>query len=342
MSPASGRFYAYDTFTRSMIYLDSKTPSLSFSDELGESFQESFWLPAEDQSYAFVLEGREVRLKQPITTPAEDLFRLGDNIVSYAALPSEGLFAFVDANFSISLVQLSTEGEPLQQWVGGPLLPSGQRITVGDMLPGGRLLLGLDTKELVLVDCLASLQAKTWIYETLPALSERILWVAPVRGQADRALIELSSTYLVYDVSTKSVVSTLGLEFSKSSLFASKRGSAHLGYKDLSKGTMTLVYPKGDGFAMLPLPASLGDPLSSYLTETYLLAQSSKEKAVRIRLSDALVEATLEVGKEARVGLSEDAVAAVYESPLGYIEIHRFDTKEPIVFKGFNRDRLRD
>ncbi len=337
LSPAQGQYYHFDRYVQRMLHVDAVAETLQVSDALGASFKESYWVPSETGAYAFLIEGRNVRIKNQIDEPARDVLRLGDDLVSYAVAPTDGVYAWIDTNLSIALLQLDDQGQTLGQWTGGPLLPSGQRFAAGEMLSGGRMLLSLDSHELILVDCLASIQAKAWVFSKLSFANQTVKWVGRISSQPDRVLLWTNTGYLLYDVKTQTTVATIALTESQVGLFSSKLGQPHLGFQDLSKGTLSLVYPEGDKLMTVSLPETLGEPVASFFNGTTLLVQTAQHKVLKIRVSDALVAATLSFKSEARLGLGEDKVVAVYDSPLGYITIQRFDSDEVTVLKGFNR-----
>lgn len=327
-------FYSFDSAGRRINFVDPSGGSLAFSSDLGSGQNGQAWLASTKDSYAFSLQGGTVSLYSPRTGGISQILKLPGTVNSYAADFPQGYVAFVDEFFSIGLLKLSADGEVLGQWTGGPIFEGQQTIVSGEMIDGGKLVLATNQGNLFVVDVDASIQAESWVFNSLAPGFTNPSWVGRVEGREDRVLVHDQRRLSLVDLSSQTI-----LDSNTVSQFAStsKNGRDHVYYYESSSGYNVIVSTKdGESLTDDRVKVNADNNISSYLSETSVVILTRDNEIMKIRLEDGLVQGSYSNRADARVGLSEGFAVSMYDSPLGYIEVLNLDSGAKTEFKAFN------
>jgi len=350
MNAGSPTFYGYDTYANRINVVKSGDIQVQTSNVLSVPARTDSWFAGPAGKFYFAFEGRELFTLNPTDGAKTSIKTFAGTIKSVASDTDQGLYAFVDEYFSITLMIVSNEGQVLSQWTGGPVLGQGVVVAAGDILPSGQLLVVSDKATAALIDVKASIEKSTWTFKKLDLALSGMNWVAPISGSVDRALI--SDAKGIYLIDTQAGT-TLDSVIPTGTFSVQKLGKPHLRYFDTPNNKWIFVSgTTGDTLLKQELPNASGANSQSaiemvYLTNDYLnaITSATKDKQRRVlsvRFSDALVGFSEDVRTDSKIGFSDDAFISFDASPLGSIGITNLRTSTKESFKGFNRTILQE
>jgi hypothetical protein len=130
-----------------------------------------------------------------------------------------------------------------------------------------------------------------------------------------------------------------------------KTGRVHIRSLDAATDKWKFVTAgDGESLSRFELPNSDNLKLASLVEQTYLTDKNinvvmkaganMNRRVFTVRLSDALVERSVDIGDQTTIGLGEDEFSAMESSALGLLSINNLRTGETRSFKGYNRKLL--
>lgn len=264
--------------------------------------------------------------------------------------PEEGIFAIVDEFDSIGLLEINEQGIIVNSWMGGSKLGDQTIAMAGDVLPGARLVVSMNDKKLAIIDIRASMEQKTWVFETTDAFSSSIDWIARIPNQENWIMATSLSSVFVYDIANKTIIDEISLS-SKRILGRYRDLSPHIYTQDIANeesGSTSTEFVQAytinnDGtLSAYSLQSNLYQVDYSVIdTEQGILSVVERSTVYRVRLSDNLVLTRLQSKSGAKTGITSDYIFFQYDSALGYCEKASYEQSEEIErIEGFNIEYL--
>lgn len=333
----SQRFFAYDRYAKRLNFVDAGTQELSFSPILGDRGPERYWISGPQGRSLIDLSGKNVDVR--IGDSSTPVFALAGSIVAYTQDPEQGYFVFVDEFFSIAILQLGNDGSVLKKWIGGSILDGSFRILAGEIISGGKLVLATTQAKLIMVDLAETLRSQAWSFQTLGENQSNVSWMGRIGQRSDRVLSYDGQDIRLINLNDASVLDIMRIG---SKVNVSKRGLSHIGFVNTS-GLPAIVYSQdGETLKVFVSPVAEDQAIFSYLQADSLVALSAKNKVYKLRLSDGLVEKSLDVDISGQIGLGVNALVVVRDSPLGSIEMIKLDQGESTTRSNFNLSVLQN
>jgi hypothetical protein len=342
-------FYGYDPSSKRINRISMNASGVQTSNKLSVPAQTDSWFAGPEGKVFFTIDDKSLSLLNPETGASTLIKTFAGRVISVAADAAQGYYAFVDEYFAVTLLTISQTGSQESQWTGGPVLGDGIAINAGDILPGGKLLVASNGGKLALIDIKESITKGAWQYTKLELTDTANLnFVAPVAGRSDRALVGSSSSVSLLNVNSGAVLDNeaLGTFVSRQ-----KTGRVHIRSLDAATDKWKFVTAgDGESLSRFELPNSDNLKLASLVEQTYLTDKNinvvmkaganMNRRVFTVRLSDALVERSVDIGDQTTIGLGEDEFSAMESSALGLLSINNLRTGETRSFKGYNRKLL--
>ena len=265
--------------------------------------------------------------------------------------PEEGIFAIVDEFDSIGLLEVNEQGAIVNSWMGGSKLGEQNVALAGDVLSGARLVVSMSDNSLAIIDIRATMEQKTWVFESTEAFSSSIDWIARVPNQENWILATSQESLFIYDIANKVVLDELSLS-NKRILGRYRDLSPHVYMEDVASGesgtTTTTqnaqIYIIGtDGtLSTYALQSNLYQVDYSVIdAEQGILSVIEQSTVYRVRLEDNLVLTRVESKSGAKTGITSDYIFFQYNSALGFCEKASYEQSEEIeTIEGFNIEYL--
>jgi hypothetical protein len=237
------------------------------------------------------------------------------------------------------------------QWTGGPVLGDGVVINAGDILPGGKFVVGSTTGKFAVINIKESIATSSWKFTTQELTDAKAInFVAPVKDRSDRVVIGTQETTMLIDVDTGVIIDTEATGANGTRL---KTGRVHVAYLEtITDKWKFIAVSGGESFERFELPNNdilklKTEAEQSYLTESVFIlvlkgSGTRSRRVVTMRLSDALVEKSFDVSANARIGLSDEAFSVMEPSTLGSIAVYNLTTGVSKSFIGYNRKTLQE
>ncbi|MCX6130613.1 MAG: hypothetical protein NTX25_16330 [Proteobacteria bacterium] len=327
----SQRFFSYDRYAKRLNFVEPGTQALSFSAILGDRGPERYWISGPHGKSLIDLSGKNVDVR--IGDTSTRVLSLAGSIIAYTQDLEQGYFIFVDEFFSIALLQLGDDGAVLKKWIGGPILEGSFRILAGEIVSGGKFVLATTQSKLIVVDLAATLQNQAWSFQSIGQSQNDVSWMGRVPNRSDRIL-----SYNGLDIRLISLTDAAVLDSKRigSRVKVSKRGISHIGFFD-GAGLPAVVYSQdGETLKVFVSPIAEDQLIFSYLQADSLVALSAKNKVYKLRLTDGLVEQSLDIDINGQIGLGAHSLVIVHDSPLGSIEILNLDQGDATTLSNFN------
>ncbi|MBM4252148.1 MAG: hypothetical protein FJ146_09275 [Deltaproteobacteria bacterium] len=342
-------FYGYDSYVKRINRISSNATTVQQSSQLSVPAQTDSWFAGPEGKVFFTIDDKALstlNTESGVSTPVKTF---AGRVISVAADATQGYYAFVDQYFAVTLLTMGQNGSVESQWTGGPLLGDGVTISAGDILPGGKLLIAGPGGALALVDIRESITKNSWQFQKIQLTdSTGLNFVAPVVGRSDRAIVGSTKSMSLLNVDSGAVLDNevIGLYAS-----SQKTGRVHVRYLDSATDKWKFITAgDGDSFARFELPNSDNLKLATYVEQTYLTDKNLNavmkalpgisRRVFTVRLSDALVERSIDIGNETTIGLGDDEFSAMEPSALGVLSIYNLRTGVAKSFKGYNRKLL--
>ena len=264
--------------------------------------------------------------------------------------PEEGIFAIVDEFDSIGLLEVSDEGTVVNSWMGGSKLGEQSIAMAGDVISGARLVASMSDNRLAIIDIRASMEQKSWVFETTEAFPVALNWIARVPTQENWIMATSQTALYVYDIATKTILAEQSLE-SKQVLGRYRDLSPHVYMRDVtsvdsgstSTESVQIYTLNSDGsLSTYTLQSNLYDVDYSVIdAEQGILSVVEESTVYRVRLSDNLVLRRMESKAGAKTGITADYIFFQYNSALGYCEKASYEqSEETEIIEGFNIEYL--
>lgn len=133
-----------------------------------------------------------------------------------------------DDLMTVGILKFDADGNITKSWMGGPDLKDNVSLSAGDLNEAGQMIVTLSDGTLAVVDVDQTLAQQKWIVSSEFATGLKDLsWIAPITGHPEQAFVRSASALTLFDLITKTAISTLDL--SKYSVEKySKSGDGHL------------------------------------------------------------------------------------------------------------------
>ena len=343
-------FYGYDIYAARMDVVKAGNSEVQTSAVLPVPARTDSWFAGPGGKFYFTFEDRELFVINPYDGARTSVKKSPGAIKSAAADEAQGLYAFVDEYFSVTLVSVGQDGKIAGQWTGGPVLGQGVVIAAGDILPGGTLMVVTDKNAVALIDVKASIDKSAWSFRQFDLELTGMNWVAAVAGRTSRALVTDSHGIYLVDTQGGKVLDSV---LPTAKFYVQKTGKPHLRYFDEQSKSWTFV-SAGEGDTLqqqqLTSPAATSSEQDFeliYLTKDYVNAVSAgtagrSRRVLSVRFTDALVAVADDIDRASKVGFSDDAFVEFRASPLGSIQLTDLRSGSKQSFSGFNRQHLQD
>ncbi len=333
-------FQAYDQYSNRLNFIDTKNQSLSFSQQVASSNGDESWISGKNSSYFFGIEGDRLYIyRQDQERSLVNTF--AGNIESYATSYEKGIFIFVDSFASIMMINVSESGYVESSWIGGSIINSEDEILAGDVLTSGHFLISTKAEKLYFIDIESSIATQSWVIDEIGLELGEVQWVGKVDGNSSHALVFNSSkNVFLIDVVSGTLLDQLDL--SQSNVYLSKNGTDHIAYIDSENTNRVILGSAANTIQSFVLPEIQNRVTETKVENGYMLAVSkgTTEQYYKVRLSDGLVERRVDVQYYDKLGFTENYVVIFQNSPLGYIKLINFETREETIFSGFNLEAL--
>ena len=342
-------FYGYDPYVNRIMRVSLNAATVEHSSRLSVPARTDSWFAGPEGKIFFTMDDKSLSILNPETGASTLVKTFAGRIVSVAAEASQGLYAFVDEYSAITLLSVSQTGTVEGQWTGGPILGDGVVINAGDILPGGKFVVGSTAGKFAVINIKDSIASSSWKFTTQTLTDGKAInFVAPVKDRSDRVVIGTQENTMLIDVNTGAIVDT---EPTGANGTRQKNGRVHVAYLDTTTDRWKFIAVSGgDSFTRFDLPNNdilklKTEAEQSYLTDSgfnlVLKGNGSRSRrVVTMRLSDALVEKSFDINASARIGLSDDGFSAMDPSALGSISVYNLTTGATKSFLGYNRQIL--
>jgi len=343
-------FYGYDHYAARMDVVKAGIAEVQTSAVLPVPARTDSWFAGPGGKFYFAFEDREIYVINPNDGARTSVKKSPGKILSVAADEAQGLYAFVDEYYSVTLVSVGQDGQIAGQWTGGPVLGQGVVIAAGDILPGGTLMVVTDKNTVALIDVKASIDKSAWSFRQFDLTLTGMNWVAPAAGRTSRALLTDSHGIYLVDTQGGKVLDSV---LPTTKFYVQKTGKPHLRYFD-EQSKAWIFISAGDGDTLQKQQLTSPGAISSdqdfeliHLTKDYVNAVSAgtagrSRRVLSVRFSDALVAVADDIDGASKVGFSDDAFVEFHPSPLGAIQITDLRSGSKQFFNGFNRQQLQD
>jgi hypothetical protein len=306
------------------------------------------WFAGPQAGFFFDVEGKSLYRQIRGSSVRENIFSLAGTIMSVASSTDTGLYAFVDEYFSIGMTKIDETGNIMGSWIGGPVFAEGLGVVAGEMLDDGTLLLAAENGSLVKADVNESIRTQSWKYTVLNLIFDHPFWLGNIEGRSDRALIFDNKGLHLVNLANETIIQTMPTP-QKDLVYTSKRGDDHIAFYDAATDKVNFITAvTGESFTVttpkIPLQdlngTVSGGIRQSFCKDGHMVFATTNRKVIKVALADSRVVQSIALPKEALLGLSLDFIAAMYDSPLGYVELIRLSDEHTEIVKGFNRATL--
>ncbi|MGZ3748875.1 MAG: hypothetical protein ACXWRE_15515 [Pseudobdellovibrionaceae bacterium] len=276
---------------------------------------------------------------------------------SAAFLPSKGLLVVYDDLTSVGLLKLDNQGKVLGTWVGGSTVVDIRTIAAGDLNEDGKLVLALNTGQIVVVDPEKSIAQKTWVVEsTFNTELSDIKWVAPLPKSPHLVFLRAAGTLALIDLNLKAQISsyTVADEIVKLSklndphVVMESGNAVKIAYVEESQiKEKTFYIGKTKYFEMKYLMSSnldLDKDTWSFVDTTenvnYFFNDLDKvqkgRRFIRYRFSDSLALYNVPVANDTQVEIAENFIFSLFPRELGYALRYDLETEHQSSLERFN------
>ncbi len=345
----------YDSYSESIQSFDFENLSIEWSVKYPNEQVISALLSGSDGSFAVVLENKSATSISKDGIISSDDLDFQGTPQSYAYDRESGYLVIYDDLGSVGMIKYKSDGSIESSLLLGPLLSDDQLVYAGDIDPSGNLFLSMNDKSLLKIDLAATIEAQSWVFETLYTNDEIITWLAPSQSSAGYLIATDNSKVLSIEVATGDLKDSLEFDDISSS---SKTKEPHLVLtaKDAQETSVANVSEGGSlAVTSVNVPSTslrsrsfqygqrlaypYGLQNSSYFTsldmDEGVLSYISSSRFVSLRLSDSLVTASHDLDG-GDLFVTPTSIVSVYDSVLGYLKKTEVEGGKVTELKAYN------
>ena len=338
----SNTVLSYDKHSHRMHRFNLTDKTLERSFKLDASITDFKVYQDSTSSYIFVFGNKKIQIYQENGSIINRPLDFAGSPTYIAARPENHLYVITDDIGSIGILQLDENGNVANSFIGGASIEN-QIVQGGNLVDSNTLLLYDNVGAVVKVDISQTMADKKWSYTRTVFEKGKVNGVFP--ANANQSIIRIETMeHLVLNnadlslVEGTTVTSPTCKEYYHQTFFfiCTIDNVASVVTLD-DNGNLT---SKALNYAPSEIiSASIAPDKSTITAHVHQVTDGDTSSIVRINLSDSLVQFKLDTTKTAQIGLSNDFMIEILDSPLGYAKVHPYNNSgEFTEIKGFNRE----